>query len=475
MLSIIGIFIISVLFIATILFFGLDALDILSQIFYGAVEVNTIIIVIFVLFLVFLLFAYIRDIITYVSFVSICDGKSNIFTKYFPNRLKQLSDLILDKKRVPQHLVDDNTDFAIGQSLNTLRALPSIMISLGLLGTFIGLSITVSEVADLMARIGGNVEVEKKIEALFTGLPKAIQGMKLAFYTSLFGLGTSLISSVLIAIYYHGLANLSNVLRLYILNNDLLDNEQTIDNSLIKVTTILNKQTAIFANVVQTASKAISRQTEYSQQRLDEILEQNKSLNNSVNVLAQSVGNYNEADKLLANTNENLVTVINNLTNLNITSKNGFANMQNTMQQAQDIYNISDVTKILEKLDLSAKIGFESIKTEISSINKTESTKYDTLNNNLKLLLDKYKDIFENNKTFLSSQELMVSQFESIADSVAAIRNILTNAGNKDSEFAEEINNINTQILAIDTYIKSIDNPNPIAKGNKKWFNKVFK
>ncbi len=474
MLSILGIFFISVLFIAAVLFFAIDSVDILSQIFYGAVEVNTIVIVVFILFLVFLLFAYIRDIITYVSFISICNSKNNIFTKYFPNRLQQLSDLVLDKKSISQHLVDDNTDFAIGQSLDTLRALPSIMISIGLLGTFIGLSITIAEVADLMSKIGGNIDVEQKIEALFTGLPKAIEGMKLAFYTSLYGLGTSLISSVLLAIYYHGLANISNTLRSYILNNGLLDSEQNIDKSLIKAATILNKQTSIFANVVQTASRAIERQSEYSHQRLDELLEQNKTFNNSINTLTKSMSGYNEADKLLANTNINLLKVIDNLTSLNITSKDGFASVRNSINQTQDKYDTASIIKILERLDSSAKDGFAGIKNGINSISQSESIKYDTLNNNLKLLLEKYKDIFENNKAYLSSQESIVNQFESIADSVAAIKNVLTSVDNKNNEFSEEISNINTQILAIDTYIKSIDTPNTVSKNNRKWFG-IFK
>ena len=76
-----------------------------------------------------------------------------------------------------------------------LKYLPTVCVTLGLLGTFIGLSMTMSALAALVTSV--NIEnASDSMTSFLVELPEAIKGMGVAFHTSLYGIGSSLIAGL---------------------------------------------------------------------------------------------------------------------------------------------------------------------------------------------------------------------------------------------------------------------------------------
>lgn len=492
MSSIIVIFVIAIVFLL-IVFTGMYFVaDVLVDIFYGAVEINSIIIFVFILFIFLTIFSFVSDIICYHVFRSEIGKKDNFFVRHFDNKLKQLSTLILNNRTISQSIIDENVDFAISTNIYMLQSLPSTMVSLGLLGTFIGLSITIAEIASLMASIGGDIAVEEKITSLFSGLPKAIEGMKVAFFTSLFGLGTSLISSVLLMFYNHAVDGIASELRLDVAGYGLLDNSTNIERELAKTAQVLNKQTSVFSNVVSVVSKALNRQADQSNERLDSIAKQNTQITTSIDKLEVSMASYNNADKLLSQANNNLVTIAKQLEVLNIATDKGFDSL-GTLSKSMEHYtgldnlltqvnnNLTDVVKHLGVLDVSTNSGFSSMQSDIDSSNEINHKLNNTIASNLATLQNTYDNLLTNSNNDIKSQKVIIDKLEATVDGLAAIENVLaTRKPQEANEFDTEIRDINTKIRAIDTYISSIEvkDSSRISletasqhKGNKKWFN----
>lgn len=80
----------------------------------------------------------------------------------------------------------------------------SLMIVLGLFGTFLGLTLAVGELANLLAISGGSDWLDI-LSSVGNGLMFSLQGMAVAFVTSLFGIGCSIILTILNIIFdVHG-------------------------------------------------------------------------------------------------------------------------------------------------------------------------------------------------------------------------------------------------------------------------------
>lgn len=68
----------------------------------------------------------------------------------------------------------------------------SLMIILGLLGTFYGLTISIAKLVELLSN-SANVEVLSSMDSIVGGLIEAVKGMSVAFVTSLFGIASSIV------------------------------------------------------------------------------------------------------------------------------------------------------------------------------------------------------------------------------------------------------------------------------------------
>lgn len=74
----------------------------------------------------------------------------------------------------------------------------SLFVTLGLLGTFLGLSLSVSSLSELL---GSTADWENALNNMGSGLLSALSGMGVAFYTSLFGVACSIILTILRSIF----------------------------------------------------------------------------------------------------------------------------------------------------------------------------------------------------------------------------------------------------------------------------------
>lgn len=82
----------------------------------------------------------------------------------------------------------------LDETRDITRYIAGTLVFLGLLGTFTGLSETVSAVGDTLKSLnGGATDITAVFEELKTGLSKPLSGMGVAFSSSLFGLAGSLI------------------------------------------------------------------------------------------------------------------------------------------------------------------------------------------------------------------------------------------------------------------------------------------
>ncbi|MEA3424109.1 MAG: MotA/TolQ/ExbB proton channel family protein, partial [Bacillota bacterium] len=71
----------------------------------------------------------------------------------------------------------------------------SLMIVLGLLGTFYGLTLSIGELVQLLSTTGA--EMVSDVNSITGGLISSVEGMSVAFITSLFGIGSSVVLTIL--------------------------------------------------------------------------------------------------------------------------------------------------------------------------------------------------------------------------------------------------------------------------------------
>ena len=74
----------------------------------------------------------------------------------------------------------------------------SLFVTMGLLGTFLGLSLSVSSLSQLL---GSTADWQNALNNMGSGLLSALSGMGVAFYTSLFGVACSIILTILRSIF----------------------------------------------------------------------------------------------------------------------------------------------------------------------------------------------------------------------------------------------------------------------------------
>ena len=74
----------------------------------------------------------------------------------------------------------------------------SLFVTLGLLGTFLGLSLSVSSLSELL---GSTADWQNALNNMGSGLLSALSGMGVAFYTSLVGVACSILLTILRAIF----------------------------------------------------------------------------------------------------------------------------------------------------------------------------------------------------------------------------------------------------------------------------------
>ncbi|HWR60439.1 MAG TPA: hypothetical protein VN580_02445, partial [Clostridia bacterium] len=123
-------------------------------------------------------------------------------------RSKILSDIVEDYRSISmnskgevntQALVEKNFSIGLkglGLGERFVKNSVSLMVVLGLLGTFFGLTMSVGKLVELL-NAGGNSELLVEMDSIISGLISAVKGMAVAFSTSLAGVCGSIVVTIL--------------------------------------------------------------------------------------------------------------------------------------------------------------------------------------------------------------------------------------------------------------------------------------
>ena len=218
---------------------------------------------------------------------SFLNSKGNL--KNILSELKELDGRFVFKSSSVDRLIE-NTDMSLSSIRETSRYLVGLLVFLGLLGTFWGLLKTIGSVGDVISGLGiDDTNVAGFFNSLKDGLNAPLQGMSIAFSSSLLGLAGSLILGFMdinlgqaqnkFSQYFEKIANLNSSPEF----SKILQSDNTTDKSIQKIYENLD-------NIVFALKETTQNQNQlYSNfEKLNEILKQINS--NSV-----------ELDKKLSN------------------------------------------------------------------------------------------------------------------------------------------------------------------------------
>lgn len=127
---------------------------------------------------------------------------------------KMLNDIVSDySDAIKENIIEINTEALIENNihLNLHREIigerfvnksTSLMIVLGLLGTFYGLTLSIGDIVILLSNTSASVVGD--VNGITTGLIGAVQSMSVAFVTSLFGIASSIVVHLISVLFHLG-------------------------------------------------------------------------------------------------------------------------------------------------------------------------------------------------------------------------------------------------------------------------------
>ena len=226
----------------------------------------------------------------------------------------------------------ENTDMALSSVRETSRYLVGLLVFLGLLGTFWGLLKTIGSVGNVISGLGiDDTNVAGFFNSLKDGLNAPLQGMSIAFSSSLLGLAGSLILGFIDI----NLGQAQNKFSLFfgkVLNNnsvpDLL-NSTSSDNV---NTQALQKIYDNLDSIVYSLKKTSDNQNEISKY-LSELSNQIKKVNNQSANLDEKLSNFLSTQ---LNTQSSILQLINKINEqgiLDSSTKKIFDNLNKNIQE----------------------------------------------------------------------------------------------------------------------------------------------
>ena len=167
------------------------------------------------------------------------NSKGNL--KNIISELKQLDGRFVFKSSSVNRLIE-NTDMTLSSIRETSRYMVGLLVFLGLLGTFWGLLKTIGSVGDVISGLGiDDTNVAGFFNSLKDGLNAPLQGMSIAFSSSLLGLAGSLILGFMdinlgqaqnkFSQYFEKIVNLNSSPEF----SNLLPNDKATDKSIQKI------------------------------------------------------------------------------------------------------------------------------------------------------------------------------------------------------------------------------------------------
>ena len=233
------------------------------------------------------------------DFMALANFEINKSPKSFLNNTGNLKNISSDLKQIDGRFVFkssainrliENTDMSLSSVRETSRYLVGLLVFLGLLGTFWGLLKTIGSVGNVISGLGiDDTNVAGFFNSLKDGLNAPLQGMSIAFSSSLLGLAGSLILGFMDI----NLGQAQNKFSLFF--------EKTLENN--SVPDLLKSSTS--DNLTEQALQKIYDNLDSVVYSLKQTSENQNEINNNLSKLNDQIKNINshsvEIDEKLSN------------------------------------------------------------------------------------------------------------------------------------------------------------------------------
>ena len=258
-------------------------------------------------------------------------SKNNSGLKNLTSDLKKINGRFVFKSSAISRLIE-NTDMSMSSIRETSKYLVGLLVFLGLLGTFWGLLKTIGSVGNVISGLGiDDTNVAGFFNSLKDGLNAPLQGMSIAFSSSLLGLTGSLILGFMDI----NLGQAQNKFSLFF--EKIINNNSIPDLSKNSTTDDINQQALqkIYENldsIVYSLKKTSDNQNEINN-HLTQLNEQIKNVNNHSAGLEEKLSNFLSTQ---LNTQSSILQLINKINEQGIldnTSKKIFEDLNKTIRE----------------------------------------------------------------------------------------------------------------------------------------------
>ncbi len=341
------------------------------------------------------------------------------------------------------------------------RILPNLLLAFGLLGTFLGITINLSTLSQTINQANAN-----DVSNLVTELKKPLEGMSIAFTTSLTGLFFSALLTLFNFIFNSGLAKYRLISSL----EDYLDNiylpEVQGDARLDKIVNrMVSQQDEFLTNFGETVRKAV-------EQSMGKVAQQIADGNQETTYLARQV--YEKFDKAAGTISRAADDFENSMSELNTTSQI-FKQSAETFNQSQFPQKLLaatvDLSNIQQKFSESAtnlcqtteviKRGLTEIQNcgqtliklaeEIKSTNKTSVKVLDLHENNQNLLTEIIPGLQQGANSYEKAVNKLDDLDQRVRDKVNSFDKLITT-------IEQLLENVKTYTMDVNTTINIASN-----------------
>lgn len=228
---------------------------------------------------------------------------------------------------IERHFNQDFRSLNVGERF--VKSAVSLMIILGLLGTFYGLTLSISNLVELLSA-GQNTEMLTSMDSIIGGLINSVRGMSVAFVTSLFAIASAVLLTLFSIfnnieatrekLYIDVEEYLDNVVALEISKE--LDSEYEMLNKALKGTLddFSANMEKSFSYVVESFQGPLTAATSEIGNASDQLLK-------SIALFDRSLNNFRENTRDFAEFNHHLRT---NIDRMNV----GFADLTETLKES---------------------------------------------------------------------------------------------------------------------------------------------
>ena len=303
-------FFLVILFVVIVLLY-----PVLQEAFLANIFINLIIILALFIGLIYNIYQLILITNEYANLSSFNIHKS---PKSFSNSKSILKNISLELKQQDEHYVFksssikrliENVDMSLSSSREISRYLVGLLVFLGLLGTFWGLLKTIGSVGTVISGLGiDDTNVAGFFNTLKDGLNAPLQGMSIAFSSSLLGLAGSLILGFVDLNLGQAQSKFSQYFEKILNNNSSPDLINTEDNNITKAA--IQKVYDNLENLVYSLKEANNNQ-KLIYQHLESLNEQLKQININAKESDKKISNFLSTQ---LNTQSSILQLSNQLT-----------------------------------------------------------------------------------------------------------------------------------------------------------------